>query len=55
LKSVIIYMAVIACMIACLFEPAFKDSWYQAGCVLIMLWAGLASFIKLTKDDGGRG
>lgn len=48
LKSPLIYLAIIPCMIGVLMEPAFKDLWFQSGCVLVMIWAALAFFNKIT-------
>lgn len=48
LKSPLIYLAVIPCMVGVLVEPAFKDLWFQSGCVLVIIWAGLSFFKRIT-------
>lgn len=57
IKSPLIYVAVICCLVACLFEPEFKDTWYQTACVVLMVWAGLMLFLSLLKKylSGGQG
>lgn len=52
LKSPLIKIAVILCMLAVVFEPEFKDTWFQAGAVVVMIWAALSGFFTF-KQRGG--
>ena len=53
LKSPLIYLAVIPCMIGVILEPAFKDLWFQSGCVLVMIWAALSFWKKMSEGGAG--
>jgi len=53
IKSPLISLAVIACMISCIYEPEFKDTYYQTGCVIVAVWAGITFFIRMFKVFSG--
>ncbi|GAH37496.1 unnamed protein product, partial [marine sediment metagenome] len=53
LKKGIIYLAIIPCMIGCLVEPAFRNAWFQSGCVLVMIWSVLAFYKSMQKGETG--
>ena len=53
LKKGLLYLAIIPCMIATLVEPAFKDAWFQSGCVLVMIWAAIAFFKSMQERSIG--
>lgn len=53
LKSPLIYLAIIPCMVGVLVEPAFKDLWFQSGCVFVMIWAALAFYKQITERMEG--
>jgi len=54
IKSPLINLAVIACMVSCIFEPAFKDTYYQTGCILLAIWSAIVFFVRISKVfDGG--
>lgn len=53
IKTPLIYLAIIPCMFGVILEPEFNDKWLQAGCVLVMIWAGLAFFKRISQ--GGEG
>lgn len=53
LKSPLIYLAVIPCMVGVLIEPEFKDLWFQSGCALVIIWCALAFYKRMS--EGGTG
>lgn len=53
LKSPIICLAIIPCMVGVLVEPAFQDAWIQAGCVLVMIWSVLNFYKLILERTGG--
>jgi len=53
IKSPLISLAVIACMVACILEPAFKDTYYQTGCVIMAVWAAITFFVRMFKIFSG--
>lgn len=52
-KKAVFYLAVIPCMVGVLIEPAFKDMWFQAGAVIIMLGSALGFFKKIMEGRDG--
>lgn len=48
-KRALFYLVVIACMIGLVVDPLFNDTWFQTGCVLVMIWAGLAFLVKMAQ------
>lgn len=52
-KKGILYLAIIPCMVGCLVEPTFRNAWFQSGCVLVMIFAGLAFFKSMSKGVEG--
>lgn len=55
LKSNLVWLAVILCMIGVLFEPVMKDAYIQSAAVLIMIFAALKFFFGVTSALGSRG
>lgn len=51
IKKPLIYLAIIPCMVGVIVEPAFKDLWFQSGCVLIMIWSGIRFYQTLTEGS----
>lgn len=53
-KSPIIRMALVLAMLAVIFEPTFKDTWYQTAAIFIAIWAGVSMFYRLTQGEEGK-
>lgn len=49
IKSILIKFAVFCCMLAVMFEPAFKDTWFQAGAAIIMVWCIISIFMRFQE------
>lgn len=49
IKSPLIKIAIFLCMISVLMEPMFKDTWFQAAAVIIMIWSLIAAFLRLDE------
>ena len=52
-KSPLLYLAIIPCMVGCIFEPLFQDYWFQSGCALVAIWAVIAFFKRMNENIGG--
>lgn len=48
-KRPLLYLAVVACMVGLIIEPLFNDTWFQTGCVIVLLWAGLSFWYRITQ------
>lgn len=55
IKSPIINLAIIACMVGIIVDPVLKDMWLQAGCVLVMFWSALSFLYKVFYGIEERG
>ena len=48
-KRPLLYLCVVACMIGLIIDPIFKDTWFQTGCTLVLLWAGLSFWVRISQ------